>query len=52
MATNITFRRVLRLVGENKNMIFVNAVFEFLPKLRGFFREKAISIQEVSKGMV
>jgi hypothetical protein len=40
------------IVAQNKNMIFINASFELLPKISISLREKIISIQEVSNGVV
>ena len=52
MTANITFYRVFCLISKNENMVFVNARFKLLPEFHISFREKAVSIQEVSKGVM
>ena len=52
MTANIAFYRVFCLIAKNKNMVFVNARFKLLPEFHISFREKAVSIQEVSEGVM
>jgi hypothetical protein len=52
MTADITLHRVLCVITEDKNMVFVDARLQLLPEVRISFREKIIGIQEVSQSMM